>query len=835
MDSCASSKDFTLDGQHSCTEETNDDADDTVKNDSMDIKESCAYCGENDPSSLAMCTTCSRWFCNSAHGTSGSHVIMHLAKSKHQSLQLHSKNMLGDDTLKCYVCHSANVFSLGFMPSKEESVVVLVCREPCLHSRALREQNLDSSSWLPLIDERRLLPWICKVRGTGAKKLTLHDITAIELEWGNKLINSEEATEIAPTIPNTFNNGNEYLEIFTTLIRMDADASQRKKEYTFENVPCLLQKQLGTRCFFYLKQLPVADAVFRRGEYASITVKGSNNCLFGTIVDICKSQNGDEDVILETEIKKTFDKAALEEILSVSVVTFRFELNIIAALRKTEALHKFVASRHPLSEYLYYTILGQAEKAEKYFKKVPYTLTTQLISKLNRSQEIAVRNALENPLTLIQGPPGTGKTTTGVTIVKHLHHIVKERILVCAPSNIAVDHLAERLSTVGLKVTRLQPRYRVPESDIIKNLSLDQQVEDFIDSDAGDNRVKSILNSMRNQLSLNNDEYDLYKKNVRDLEKLILGSADVVCCTCVGAGDPRLKGIHFKYVLIDEVTQGTEPETIIPLVCGAEQVIFIGDHCQLRPVVSSLAAEKAGLHRSLFERLLYVGHRAFRLDVQYRMHPSLSNFPSSYFYEGTLQNGVTEMERNASRVFPWPEPSKPLFFYNTTAPEELGANGCSYLNRAEAALVEKIVTKLIRDGKVNPEEIGVITPYYSQSRYIRNYLSRCGNIDASVYDRVEIATVDSFQGREKEYIILSCVRSNHHQGIGFVVDERRLNVSITRAKYGLFIIGNARLLSRYPAWHALLRELLNLSLVVDGSIDALVPSAVVLGNPEKNS
>ncbi|KAH9599232.1 DNA2/NAM7 helicase [Trypanosoma melophagium] len=835
MDSFASSKDFTLDGQHSCSEQAIDDADEGVKNESVDIKESCAYCGENDPSSIAMCTTCSRWFCNSAYGTSGSHVIMHLAKSKHQSLQLHSKNMLGDDTLKCYVCHSENIFSLGFMPSKEESVVVLVCREPCLHSRALREQNLDSSSWLPLIDERRLLPWICKVRGTGTKKLTLHDITAIELEWGNKVTNYEEVTETAPKIPDKFENSKEYLEIFTALIRMDAKASERKKEYTFENVPCLLQKQHGTRFFFYLKQLPVADAVFRRGEYASITVKGSDNCLIGIIVDICKSLSGDDDVILETEVKKTCDKAALEEILAVSAVTFRFELNLIAALRKTAALRKFVDIKPPLSEYLYHTILGQTEDAEKYFQKVPCDLSAQTLSKLNKSQEIAVRNALENPLTLIQGPPGTGKTTTGVTIVKHLHHIVREQILVCAPSNIAVDHLAERLSMNGLKITRLQPRYRVAESEKIKNLSLDQQVEDFIDSETGDSRVKNILNSMRNQLSLNDDDYDLYKKNVRNIEKLILGNADVICCTCVGAGDTRLKGMHFKHVLIDEATQGTEPETIIPLVSGAEQVILIGDHCQLRPVVSSLAAEKAGLHRSLFERFLSMGHRALRLDVQYRMHPSLSSFPSSYFYEGTLQNGVTERERNASRVFPWPEPSKPLFFYNTTAPEELGANGCSYLNRAEAALVEKIVTRLIKDGKVNPEEIGVITPYYSQSRFIRNYLSRCGNIDASVYDRVEIATVDSFQGREKEYIVLSCVRSNHHQGIGFVVDERRLNVSITRAKHGLFIIGNARLLSRYPAWHALLRELLNLSLIVDGSIDALVPSAVVLGNPEKNS
>nr|XP_023920134.1 GTP-binding protein BRASSINAZOLE INSENSITIVE PALE GREEN 2, chloroplastic-like [Quercus suber] len=151
--------------------------------------------------------------------------------------------------------------------------------------------------------------------------------------------------------------------------------------------------------------------------------------------------------------------------------------------------------------------------------------------------------------------------------------------------------------------------------------------------------------------------------------------------------------------------------------------------------------------------------------VQYRMHPSLSEFPSNSFYEGTLQNGVTINERQSSGIdFPWPVPNRPMFFYVQMGQEEISASGTSYLNRTEAANVEKIVTTFLRSGVV-PSQIGVITPYEGQRAYIVNYMSRNGALRQQLYKEIEVASVDSFQGREKDYIILSCVRSNEHQGL----------------------------------------------------------------------
>ncbi len=223
-------------------------------------------------------------------------------------------------------------------------------------------------------------------------------------------------------------------------------------------------------------------------------------------------------------------------------------------------------------------------------------------------------------------------------------------------------------------------------------------------------------------------------------------------------------------------------------------------------------AARAGLTQSLFERLVVLGNRPIRLQVQYRMHPCLSEFPSNMFYEGTLQNGVTAPERLRKNVdFPWPVPDTPMFFYQNLGQEEISSSGTSFLNRygicssdcirltrayrTEASNVEKIVTKFFKSGVV-PSQIGVVTPYEGQRSYIVNYMQFNGTLKKDLYKEIEVASVDAFQGREKDYIILSCVRSNEHQGIGFLNDPRRLNVALTRAKYGVVILGNPKVLSK---------------------------------------
>jgi regulator of nonsense transcripts 1 len=312
-----------------------------------------------------------------------------------------------------------------------------------------------------------------------------------------------------------------------------------------------------------------------------------------------------------------------------------------------------------------------------------------------------------------------------------------------------------------------------------------------------------------------------------------LNNADVICCTCVGAGDPRLAKFKFRTVLIDESTQSAEPECMIPLVLGCKQVVLVGDHQQLGPVIMNKKAAKAGLNQSLFERLVILGCSPIRLNVQYRMHPGLSEFPSNMFYEGSLQNGITVHDRLRRDVdFPWPMMDNPMMFWSNLGNEEISASGTSYLNRTEATNVEKIVTRFFKAG-VQPKSIGIITPYEGQRSYIVSSMQANGTFKKENYKEIEAASVDAFQGREKDYIILSCVRSNDHQGIGFLSDPRRLNVALTRARYGLVILGNPKVLSKHPLWNNLLQHFKEQHCLVEGPLSNLQESLIQFSRPKQ--
>jgi regulator of nonsense transcripts 1 len=404
-------------------------------------------------------------------------------------------------------------------------------------------------------------------------------------------------------------------------------------------------------------------------------------------------------------------------------------------------------------------------------------------------------------------------------------------VLVCAPSNVAVDQLTEKIHLTGLKVVRLAAKSREAVDTNINFLCLHHLVDQLALQTKNELYHLQLLKDVAGELSAKDEAR--YRKLRKAVEKVILQNADVITTTCVGSGDPRLENFRFRQVLIDEATQASEPECFIPIVRGAKQVVLIGDHLQLGPVIMCKNAAKAGLSRSLFERLILLNHKPIRLQVQYRMHPALSEFPSNTFYDGFLQNGVTANDRRqAMNVFNWPVPEVPMFFYSSTGQEEFSSTGTSYLNRAEAIAVEKIVSMLFKNG-VQPHEIAVVTPYEGQRAYIVGYMQRSGSAKKSLYDELEIASVDSFQGREKHYTILSCVRSNEDYGIGFLSDPRRLNVALTRAKYGLIILGNPKSLSRSPLWNALLNHFRARNVLVEGPLTALKQCHIKFEKPRK--
>lgn len=494
------------------------------------------------------------------------------------------------------------------------------------------------------------------------------------------------------------------------------------------------------------------------------------------------------------------------------------------------ALRKFAMDDSSVNSYIYHKLLGHDvdDKLNSKVNSIRFTLPSYL-PVLNKSQTFAVKQSISRSLTLIQGPPGTGKTVTSAAIIYNFAKANLGPVLVCAPSNIAVDQLTEKVHQTGLKVVRLCAKSREAISSPVSFLSLHNQILNM----EGHSEFKKLQQLKEETGELSSSDEKRYRMLKKACERELLEAADVICCTCVGAGDPRLSRFKFHSILIDESMQATEPECMVPVVLGARQLVLVGDHCQLGPCVMCKKAARAGLARSLFERLVLLGIRPIRLEVQYRMHPALSEFPSNLFYEGSLQNGVFADTRTLKGIdFPWPVHDKPMFFYCCQGQEEIAGSGTSYLNRTEASYVEKVITKFLKSG-IKPDQLGIITPYEGQRAFLVQYMQHSGSFHSKIYQEIEVASVDAFQGREKDIIIFSCVRSNEHQGIGFLNDPRRLNVALTRAKFGIIIVGNPKVLSKQPIWNYLLTFYRESKALVEGPLNNLKESLVQFNKPRK--
>ena len=302
----------------------------------------------------------------------------------------------------------------------------------------------------------------------------------------------------------------------------------------------------------------------------------------------------------------------------------------------------------------------------------------------------------------------------------------------------------------------------------------------------------------------------MLRQRARDLDaeayRATLASADVVACTCSGAGDDHLDGMAFPFCVLDEAAQSTEPDALVPLV-RAHAAVLVGDAAQLPPTILCPEVARAGLACSLPERLGRVpGLEALLLDTQYRMHPGLSFFPSGRFYGARLKDGVTAADRKQPRGVTWPAPSgAPLAFLDVADGAEVrtrdGSGSAS--NATEARAVARVVKRIIAANDVAAADIGVITPYAAQVRTIQRALGDA--LPAKVAAEVEVRTVDGFQGREKEVIVFSTVRANPERQLGFTADARRLNVAITRARRGLVVVGHRLTLRSDPNWSAWLQ------------------------------
>lgn len=403
---------------------------------------------------------------------------------------------------------------------------------------------------------------------------------------------------------------------------------------------------------------------------------------------------------------------------------------------------------------------------------------------LNNSQQQAVTAILQNEqIAIVHGPPGTGKTTT---LTEAIFQLVKkgEKVLVAAPSNTAVDNIAKGLIEQGIRLLRVGNTSKVDETIFSHTpegkLNNSKQLKEIkqLKIRAEEFR-KMALKYKRSFGKAEREQRNLLFKEVKNIrteikklqaynEEKLFEEAQVIAGTPVGLYDAGVDHLHFATLVIDEAGQCIEPLAwcIFPL---ADKIVLAGDHWQLPPTVLSNEAAKLGFNRSILEAAIATAGNVHLLNVQYRMRQTIAGFSSNYFYKGLLATAAHLADAGTHLTFIDTAGSG----YN----EKHGPDGTSLQNEGEL----NIVKQLIETASVSKFQTAFISPYSGQVTAAKEQLPK----------EMRISTIDSFQGQEKENIILSLVRSNDDGDIGFLKDYRRMNVAITRAKEQLIVIGDS--------------------------------------------
>jgi len=760
---------------------------------------------------------CKRWFCNTKYPKQNrSHIMIHSFKSRHHSIRDFNHHPFECSNSKCRL---NNIYQLKMDQSGRIS---------CIDCIIFEQGYFNRKKWSPFIREHRLpYGWVNAPRKIDIEKMIIlksHQISALEKLWKKgyngryeELEQYDETDEImrAHKAKDIYKNCNEYVEIMFKLLELhEQDDQKRAQDLYQENVSL---QWLNNKKFRLIgcSNYDYFSGYLKHGSYLQVSFHQNDQYVDAIITFIDNKKNIVECELLASSKSKPNYKSDKVDVRTLWMdVSFQRMADAIRGIKNNSfflsKLHSFFWETEPQdldssqkseeSEDSYEHRMqtagggGQAngrqilrngqikvkQKTERGNQNNNNGTTTIFSqdSKLNISQKTAITEALNaDPLTLIQGPPGTGKTFTLYEIIARIHEQnlsakYKMKILFCAPSNIAVDNLALKLEENKINSVRVYAAMREKSDDIDENLhkiSLHRMVQ----RETG----------LKHDHHLEDKYYAIYRKE----EDKILKEAEIIGCTCSCAGDKRLLNMDFNYVIIDEAAQALEMESLIAINRCTKKLILCGDHKQLGPLVFSNLAKSLGLGMSLFERLAKKT-QPILLETQYRMHEKIAEYPSFAFYENKIKTGV---KRIINIQFPWPNQESPQLFCHIAGKEEIGPNGTSFLNRDEAYFIKSVVDKLIAI-KVKPETIGIITPYLAQKYYLIN--------KEKINENVKIASVDEFQGKEKDYILISCVRSNEELGVGFLHEINRINVAITRAKLGMVICGNKNTLQKNESW-----------------------------------
>ena len=459
---------------------------------------------------------------------------------------------------------------------------------------------------------------------------------------------------------------------------------------------------------------------------------------------------------------------------------------------------------------------------------------------LNPTQERAVNEVLwAKDVAIVHGPPGTGKTTTLVEAINET--LMREsQVLVCAQSNMAVDWISEKLVDRGINVLRIGNPTRV--NDKMLGFTYERRFESHADYPQLW-AIRKAIRELRKNRKKGSENYhqkmDRLKSRAAEIELRInaelFGEARVIACTLVGSAHHLLEGMKFGTLFIDEAAQALEAACWIPMR-RASRVILAGDHCQLPPTVKSIAALRAGLGKTLMERIAENKPEVVTLlKIQYRMNDEIMRFSSDWFYGGKVESAPQIKYRSVldyDHPITWIDTSNEenqITIEGEDVPEDSASTSSSIsaanqnsdlnfkeqfvgesfgrINKAEAELtlltLAEYFTKIGKQRVLSESiDVGIISPYRAQVQYLKKLIKKYEFFKP--YRRlISVNTVDGFQGQERDVILISLVRSNDEGQIGFLKDLRRMNVAMTRARMKLIILGNKDTMTKHPFYKKL--------------------------------
>ena len=642
----------------------------------------CLICHQCDEKYLISCKDCGYYFCNNLYQKT-SHIILHLKQSKHERICLSPF----EQEIKCGNCEDKNIFNLKFWKSKKK--LSILC-EKCVGNKDFYRK---------IVDNKKINEEILPIPNDYPLKVDTDMDSTIQLL--NNKINELKDINL-PSVCLTFINKEIYCRIFRDLLEHEilTIESEDKFEKSYK---------------YDLKFTKVGDSDYIAEITNTFQLK--HNFLFYKNQLLYIKSNNEEKGFIGKVINKENNKITIYCLdLKKEFADFSFNIKnkqtIGSYERMKNGLTKFQSNKNYMNKDIEQLILGKF--SDKFSNKNEYIKENEIPTKLNileleslrlnKSQEEAIFNCFKNKLTLIKGPPGTGKSTVLSILAYHLITLKSKskehKILICAPSNRAVDNISFLLKKIkDIKFVRVLSPEKELSDDIDKTNCLDKLSKEEIFRNPEENkRILELIKKRENYSHLKKSDDEEYTNLRQNIENKILNSCDIIISTINNSSDPRLKKYSFQIVIIDEASQSLEPDTLLPLLHNSKMAVLIGDEKQLGPTVISKECDICGLNISLFERLCYYyegSNFISLLNEQYRMPEFLYRFSNQSFYNNEVITKTKDI--NFTSGFPWPDKNIPSAFYHHTGIEEESENS-SYFNEKEIQLIFENVNKLIKIG-----------------------------------------------------------------------------------------------------------------------------------------